>query len=72
MKKLICLVLLISVLVPTSTVMAYDPDSVPVPAPLLEKYEGFFPPAVIRVTDGVYVARGFNRDNPVLIEASTA
>ena len=46
----------------------YEPETVPVPAPLLEKYEGFFPPAVIQVTDGVYVARGYNRDNPVLIE----
>ena len=53
---------------PTPTLPPYDPEAVPVPAPLLEKYEGFFPPAVIQVTDGVYVARGFNRDNPVLIE----
>ncbi len=48
----------------------YEPETVPVPAPLLEKYEGFFPPAVIQVTDGVYVARGYNRDNPVLIEGN--
>ena len=53
---------------PTPPVPPYDPETVPVPAPLLEKYEGFFPPTVYRVTDGVYVARGYNRDNPVLIE----
>jgi hypothetical protein len=35
---------------------------------LLGKFLQFFPPAVLRVTDGVYVARGYNRDNPTLIE----
>jgi len=46
----------------------YEPETVPVHPTLLENYEGFFPPTVIRVTDGVYVARGYNRDNPALIE----
>jgi alkyl sulfatase BDS1-like metallo-beta-lactamase superfamily hydrolase len=46
----------------------YEPETVPVHPTLLAKYEEFFPPAVIQVTDGVYVARGYNRDNPVLIE----
>lgn len=46
----------------------YDPETVPVHPALLEKWEDFFPPAVIEVTEGVYVARGFNRDNPALIE----
>ncbi len=45
-----------------------DPEVVPVNPVLLEKYEEFFPPTVIQVTDGVYVARGYNRDNPTLIE----
>jgi alkyl sulfatase BDS1-like metallo-beta-lactamase superfamily hydrolase len=45
-----------------------DPGTVPVHPTLLSKYEQFYPPAVIPVTDGVYVARGFNRDNPTLIE----
>ena len=57
----------LNLVTPTPTAEPYDPETVPVPGPLLEKYEGFFPPAVIRVTDGVYVARGYNRDNPVLI-----
>ncbi len=47
---------------------AYEPEAVPVHPTLLDKYEEFFPPTVIRVTEGVYVARGYNRDNPALIE----
>ncbi len=47
---------------------ALDPQVVPVNPTLLENYEGFFPAQVITVTDGVYVARGYNRDNPTLIE----
>lgn len=46
----------------------YEPETVPVNPTLLAKYEEFFPPAVIPVTDGVWVARGYNRDNPTLIE----
>ncbi len=45
-----------------------DPVTVPVHPTLLNKYEQFYPPTVITVTDGVYVARGYNRDNPTLIE----
>lgn len=47
---------------------ALDPQVVPVNPTLLENYEAFFPAQVITVTDGVYVARGYNRDNPTLIE----
>jgi alkyl sulfatase BDS1-like metallo-beta-lactamase superfamily hydrolase len=46
----------------------FDPETVPVHPTLLSTYEAFFPPAIIEVTDGVYVARGYNRDNPALIE----
>ncbi|HHU26075.1 MAG TPA: hypothetical protein GXZ56_05600, partial [Bacteroidales bacterium] len=46
----------------------YEPEAVPVHPTLLDKYKEFFPPAVLKVTDGVWVARGYNRDNPVLIE----
>jgi alkyl sulfatase BDS1-like metallo-beta-lactamase superfamily hydrolase len=53
---------------PIVTPEPYDPETVPVNPTLLAKYEEFFPPAVIQVTDGVWVARGYNRDNPVLIE----
>lgn len=63
------LVIMITFSLVTSSVLAapLDPPSVPVNPTLLEKYEEFFPPEVIRVTDGVYVARGYNRDNPTLI-----
>ncbi len=47
---------------------SYEPEAVPVHPTLLAKYEEFFPPAVLNVTDGVWVARGYNRNNPVLIE----
>jgi len=50
--------------------VVYEPETVPVHPTLLATYEGFFPAAVIQVTDGVWVARGYNRDNPVLIEGS--
>jgi alkyl sulfatase BDS1-like metallo-beta-lactamase superfamily hydrolase len=53
---------------PTETPEPYDPETVPVNPTLLANYEAFSPPAVIPVTDGVWVARGYNRDNPVLIE----
>ena len=76
MKKLICLAVLLSLFVFPATVAANDeppgapyiPENVPVNPILLEMYEGMFPPEVIQVTDGVWVARGYNRDNPALIE----
>lgn len=70
MKTLICLALLFSILVPTSAAAPYEPPAVPVHPTLLANYEAFFPPTVITVTDGVYVARGYNRDNPTLIEGA--
>jgi alkyl sulfatase BDS1-like metallo-beta-lactamase superfamily hydrolase len=53
---------------PAAAPAQYEPKAVPVHPTLLKKYEEFFPPAVLKVTDGVWVARGYNRDNPVLIE----
>ena len=47
---------------------ALNPEVVPVNPILLERYQAFFPAKVIQVTDGVYVAKGYNRDNPTLIE----
>lgn len=44
-----------------------NPKIVPVNPALLEKYESFFPAKIIKVTEGVYVAKGYNRDNPTLI-----
>jgi alkyl sulfatase BDS1-like metallo-beta-lactamase superfamily hydrolase len=73
MKKLIYLVVLLSLFAFTSPVAAYehepyDPEAVPVEPTLLQSYQDFFPPEVLPVTDGVWVARGYNRDNPTLIE----
>lgn len=65
------LIPLIPILAATTVLAATrTPDTVPVHPTLLEKYEGFFPAAVITVTDGVHVARGYNRDNPTLIEGT--
>lgn len=47
---------------------AFDPPVIDVHPVLQEIYDGFYPPEVFTATEGVYVARGFNRDNPVLIE----
>jgi alkyl sulfatase BDS1-like metallo-beta-lactamase superfamily hydrolase len=64
------LISLVILTLTVTTVYANEliPETVPVNPVLEEKYEEFFPPAVIQVTDGVYVARGYNRDNPTLIE----
>ena len=70
MRFLIALVL-ISLLGSTAAfAVDRDPAIVPVHPTLLEKWEEFSPATVIRVTDGVYVARGYNRDNPTLIVGS--
>ncbi|HPT37477.1 MAG TPA: alkyl sulfatase dimerization domain-containing protein [Methanothrix sp.] len=47
---------------------AFEPNSVATNPKLANFTEAFYPPQVLNVTDGVYVARGYNRDNPVLIE----
>jgi len=54
----------------STSATAFEPEKVGV-NPKLENYTaGFFPPTILNVTDGVYVARGYNRDNPVLIEGT--
>ena len=71
MKTKSILVLLIVILmlsVTSASAQELIPENVPVHPLLQQKYEEFFPPAVIEVTEGVYVARGYNRDNPTLIE----
>ena len=67
MRLRICILVLFVFFVSASSAVAFDPVEVPVHPALETIYEGFFPPAVVKVTDGVYVARGYNRDNPVLI-----
>ena len=66
--RFLILIILLALAVTTVYAVVFEPESVPVHPTLLEKYEGFFPPAIIQVTEGVYVARGYNRDNPTLIE----
>ncbi len=74
MKRLLCLAVLVCVFAFTSTAAAatppppYDPPTVAVEPTLLNQYKAFYPPEVFKVTDGVWVARGYNRDNPTLIE----
>lgn len=46
----------------------FDPAVVAVNPQLQQLYDDFFPAQVFHVTDGIYVARGYNRDNPVLID----
>ncbi len=68
--KSVFLILILTLILSVTSVSAQelDPPDVPVNPILQEKYEQFFPAAVIEVTEGVYVARGYNRDNPTLIE----
>lgn len=70
MNRHACLVSLLSVLIWTIAAFAFEPAEVPIHPTLAEQFAGFSPPAVLTVTDGVYVARGYNRDNPVLIEGT--
>ncbi|NCC26236.1 MAG: MBL fold metallo-hydrolase [Deltaproteobacteria bacterium] len=46
----------------------FIPEAVQTSPQLWSLYESFSPAQVIEATDGVYVARGYNRDNPVLID----
>lgn len=64
---LLIIIIIFSMLTTSVWAKPLDPEVVAVNPVLLEKYEGFFPPTVIRVTEDVYVARGYNRDNPTLI-----
>lgn len=70
LSRLLVLVVIFSLSVTTVYANPFEPEAVPVHPTLLDKYEEFFPPTVITVTEGVYVARGYNRDNPALIEGS--
>jgi len=62
------LISIFSLLVLISSATAFDPATVGVHPLLDEMFNDFHPPAVFTAVDGVYVARGYNRDNPVLIE----
>jgi alkyl sulfatase BDS1-like metallo-beta-lactamase superfamily hydrolase len=76
--SVLIIILIVILTLPVTAAYAADlapeekfvPESVPVHPVLQEKYEEFSPATVIKVTDGVYVARGYNRDNPTLIEGA--
>ncbi|MGD9976181.1 MAG: alkyl sulfatase dimerization domain-containing protein [Desulfatirhabdiaceae bacterium] len=67
MKKGLFLCGLFIIFVLVSPAAAFEPAVVGVHPEIDSKYQAFFPAEVFTVTDGVYVARGYNRDNPVLI-----
>ncbi|MFB3784856.1 MAG: alkyl sulfatase dimerization domain-containing protein [bacterium] len=62
------LISVFSVLVLISSATAFEPATVAIHPLLDEMFNDFHPPAVFTAVDGVYVARGYNRDNPILIE----
>lgn len=68
MKRFMFIVSLLILFLLVSLTAAFDPAVVGTNPEIEKKYDGFSPAAVLKVTDGVYVARGFNRDNPALIE----
>jgi len=68
LPRLLVLVIILAFAVTPVHAAQFDPPEVLFHPTLLEKYEEFFPPTVLAVTEGVYVARGYNRDNPTLIE----
>ena len=71
MKSSTCLVLLLVAFASISALAsAFEPKVVATNPKLANFTEAFYPAQVINVTDGVYVARGYDRDNPVLIEGA--
>jgi alkyl sulfatase BDS1-like metallo-beta-lactamase superfamily hydrolase len=67
-KKLLFPGTLLTALAFVAGAAEFIPPAVPVHPTLWGTYEAFFPAQVLKVTDGVYVAKGFNRNNPTLIE----
>ena len=53
-----------------SSAYAFEPESVDANPDLVALTAGWVPPTVYDVTDGVYVAVGYGRANPVLIEGT--
>ena len=53
-----------------SLASAFEPEAVPANPDLVALTESWVPPTVYNVTDGVYVAVGYGRSNPVLIEGT--
>ena len=53
-----------------SSASAFEPEAVPANTDLVALTESWVPPTLYNVTDGVYVAVGYGRSNPVLIEGT--
>jgi alkyl sulfatase BDS1-like metallo-beta-lactamase superfamily hydrolase len=53
-----------------SSASAFEPEAVSANPDLVALNAGWVPPTVYNVTDGVYVAVGYGRANPVLIEGT--
>jgi len=53
-----------------SSAYAFEPEAVDANPDLVALTAGWVPPTVYDVTDGVYVAVGYGRSNPVLIEGT--
>ncbi len=53
-----------------SSASAFEPEAVGANPDLVALNAGWVPPTVYNVTDGVYVAVGYGRSNPVLIEGT--
>jgi hypothetical protein len=70
MKRYAYLVLICIVFLWITSAIAFESQVVKVNPKRANFTAEFFPPKIINVTDGVYVARGYNRDNPVLIEGT--
>jgi alkyl sulfatase BDS1-like metallo-beta-lactamase superfamily hydrolase len=68
--KILFQAILLTMLSVVAGAAEFIPPAVPVNPAIGDTYEAFFPAEVLKVTDGVYVARGYNRDNPVLIEGA--
>jgi alkyl sulfatase BDS1-like metallo-beta-lactamase superfamily hydrolase len=53
-----------------SSASAFEPEAVDANPDLVALTAGWIPPTVYNVTDGIYVAVGYGRSNPVLIEGT--
>lgn len=68
MKAQIWIISLCATFLSISAAIAFEPEAIDANPVLVNLTADWVPATVYNVTDGVYVALGYNRDNPVLIE----
>ncbi len=68
MKARIGIILLCATFLSISAAIAFEPEAIDANPKLVNLTADWVPATVYNVTDGVYVAVGYNRDNPALIE----